>query len=115
MAEDRAQNVQAPPTDSPWLWLAVFTFGALVALLLMAQKFESRQAQLERQYEARQAAGQSVSREADRSLTRGGRLIISLKPLFSFFVCLLFVLTAAFWIGRLRRRRQGSSHNGAPL
>jgi len=112
-AEDRERKAQTPPTDSPWFWLAIFTFGALVALLLTAQKFEGRQTQLERQYEARQAAGQSISNDVDRSITRSGRLIITLKPLFSFFVCLLFALTAAFWINRLRRRRHDSSRSGA--
>ena len=114
-SDDRERKTQTPPTDSLWFWLAIFTCGALVALLLTAHKFESRQTQLEHQYEARQAAGQSISNDDNRSMTRSGRLIITLKPLFSFFVCLLFVLTAAYWIGRLRQRRQDSSHNGALL
>lgn len=111
MSANEKPGVQTP-TDSPWLWLAVFTFGAIIALVLMSPKFEGRQSQLERQYEARQAAGQSVSSDDDRSITHGGELIITLKPLFSFFVVLLFALTAAFWIGRYRQRRD-SSHNGA--
>ena len=101
------------PADSPWLWLAVFTFGAMIALVLASTKFQGRQTQLERQYEARQQAGQSVSSDADRSATQSGQLIITLQPLFTFFVCLLFALTSAFWIGRFRRRRQVSSQNGA--
>jgi hypothetical protein len=100
------------PADSPWLWLAVFTFGAIVALVLMVPKFEGRQAQLERQYEARQAAGQSIRNDNNRPAS-DGELIITLKPLFSFFVCLLFALTVLFWIGRFRRQRRDSSDDGA--
>ena len=111
------QNGSPNPADSPLLWLGLFTFAALIALVLMSNKFEGRQTQLERQYEARQQAGQSISSEADRSTTQSGRLIITLKPLFTFFVFLLFALTAAFWIGRFRRRHQDSqqvsSQNGA--
>ncbi len=101
------------PADSPWLWLGLFVFGALVALVLASGKYEARQSQLERQYEARQQAGQSIANPDDRAITRSGRLIVTLKPLFIFFVCLLLALTVLFWSVRFRRRHQASSQNGA--
>lgn len=40
-------------TDSPWLWLALFTAVGLAALLATGGKFGKRQSGIERRYQAR--------------------------------------------------------------
>jgi hypothetical protein len=44
-----------PITDSPWLWIALFTGFGLAALLATGGKFGRRQANIEHQYQARAA------------------------------------------------------------
>lgn len=107
----RAENRSA--TDSPWLWIGVFLFGALITLMLMAPKFQRRQLQLERQYEARQAAGQSVPDEDSREATRSGQLIITLTPLFYFLVVLVLLMTILFWCSRIRQRLRRGAMSGS--
>ena len=104
MTQDGSTPADDRPSvaDSPWLWIAIFVCGALTALTLMSSKFQRRQLQLERQYEARQAAGQSVRDKDAGQLTQSGQLIITLKPLFYFLVFVLLVLTIVFWSGRIR-------------
>lgn len=99
--------------DSPWLWIAIFICGALIALMLMTSKFQQRQLQLERQYEARQAAGQSVRHEEASQATHSGQLVITLKPLFYFLVLVLLVLTVVFWSGRIRRYVKDAASGGS--
>ena len=49
---------RVPLGESPWYWLALFCALGLAALWAASQKFGVRQAQLERQYQARVWAGQ---------------------------------------------------------
>ncbi len=107
-AEDRPSA-----TDSPWLWIAIFLSGALIALALMMPKFQRRQLQLERQYEARQAAGQSIRDEDASEATQSGQLIITLRPLFYLLALLVFTTTIVFWSGRIRRRFRRDSIGGS--
>lgn len=104
MTQDGSTSADDRPSvaDSPWLWIALFVCGALIALTLITSKFQQRQYQLERQYEARQAAGQSVRDEDASQATQSGQLVITLKPLFYFLVLVLLVLTIVFWSGRIR-------------
>jgi hypothetical protein len=47
---------QPPITDSPWLWVLVYSFVPLVLLALISivtQQYGKRQSRLERQYQAR--------------------------------------------------------------
>lgn len=112
----------APVTDSVWLWIAVFSFGALGALTLSIPKYRWRQAQLEHQYEARVASGQATDVFAKG--TEGGTegtlsdprsetdpdgtprpnqsQRISLRPLFLLLSLAIFLATGVFWYRRLR-------------
>ena len=95
-----------PVTDSPWFWLVVFLCGALVALVLAGPKFSWRQPQIERQYQARQNAGQTVSTaEADRPLSTPGNPMLTLRPLLVGLVVALVISTILFWIARFKRQR----------
>jgi ABC-type uncharacterized transport system permease subunit len=106
MSQDGNRPAESRPsaTDSPWLWIAIFLCGALIALALMMPKFQRRQLQLERQYEARQAAGQSIRDEDASETTQSGELIITLTPLVYLLALLVFVTTIVFWSSRIRRR-----------
>jgi hypothetical protein len=46
-------NSTLPITDSPWLWLALFSAVGLSALLATGGKFGKRQSGIERRYQAR--------------------------------------------------------------
>ncbi|HEY6565225.1 MAG TPA: hypothetical protein VIY86_12045, partial [Pirellulaceae bacterium] len=71
-----------PVTDSPWLWLGVFLMGAMLALVLSQPKFQWRQPQIERQFQARERSGQAVSQGGGpRELSQTGNPMISLRPL----------------------------------
>ena len=48
-----ARTGSPPITDSPWLWLALFTAVGLSALLATGGKFGYRQSGIERRYQAR--------------------------------------------------------------
>ncbi len=94
----------APVTDSPWLWLAIFLLGALVALLLTLPKYSWRQPQLERQYHARVTAGQAQevfrSRPAATSTDLAPKrpaLLISLRPLALVIVTGMVCASIGFW------------------
>jgi len=47
-----------PITDSPWLWFAIFPAVGLVAILATGGKFGDRQANIERQGQARTAVAE---------------------------------------------------------
>ena len=95
-----------PVTDSPWFWLVVFLCGSLVALILTGPKFSWRQPQLERQYRARQNAGQTVSTvDAERPLPAAGNPTLTLRPLVLGLVVALVISMILFWIPRFRRYR----------
>lgn len=89
-------------TDSPWLWLAIFVIGALAALYLTMPKYRWRQPQIERQFQARERSGHAVSADGGFSpLSSTNSTMLTLRPLFIFFVAALFLLTMVFWGRRL--------------
>ena len=55
-----------PITDSPWLWVLMFSVVGLGAIAAIHVKYGQRQANLERQYQARERVGESESAVADR-------------------------------------------------
>lgn len=94
-----------PVTDSPWFWLLLFLCGALIALMLTGPKFSWRQPQIERQYQAREIAGQTVAAaEKDRPLSTPGHPMLSLRPLTLALAAALVVSTILFWMTRFRRQ-----------
>jgi hypothetical protein len=58
---------QPPITDSPWLWFSLFTAVGLVSLLVTGGKFGSRQANIERQAQARTAVAEGLDIAEDVS------------------------------------------------
>lgn len=82
---------QAPITDSPWLWFALFSGVGFAALALTGGKFGDRQAQVERKGQAHEAVveGIDVKEEASGELvvenppdySRPGHIQIRLGPL----------------------------------
>jgi hypothetical protein len=88
-------------TDSPWFWAYLFTTAALIALALIGPKFAARQAQIEREFQGRQRAAQSVhGQEPSGELSTAERTLISLRPLFFG----LAAITTIAWIVFYRTR-----------
>ncbi len=95
------------PTDSPWLWLAIFLAGALVALVLTAPRFSWRQPQIERQFQARERSGHAVSANGGFSpLSTTNHPMLTLRPLLIFFTVALFATTFWFWWNRFAHLRR---------
>jgi hypothetical protein len=85
-----------PITDSPWYWLNLFATFGLVALILMDPKFSARQAQMERNYQARQRAMQSrIGQAPSTPLSTEENTTIRLWPL----IVVMTVLLLAGWAG----------------
>jgi hypothetical protein len=84
-----------PLTDSPWFWAYLFGTAALVALALAGPKFGPRQAQIEREYQGRSRAAQSLhGAQPSVEMSTAERTLVTLRPLF----LVLAVLTVAAWI-----------------
>lgn len=58
-------NNPPPITDSPWLWFSLFAAVGLVALLATGGKFGNRQAEIEREGQARTALAEGMQIEED--------------------------------------------------
>jgi hypothetical protein len=54
-----------PITDSPWLWFSLFLIVGLTALLMTGGKFGKRQANIERQGQARTALAEGMETTVD--------------------------------------------------
>lgn len=111
--EQRPKPASAPnvsPTDSPWLWLAIFLVGGIVALFLTAPKYSWRQPQIEREYQARERSGTTISaHDGPAPLSQTGNPMLTLRPLLNMLAIALVICTLAFWSYRLRivnRRRK---------
>ena len=61
---------QAPLTDSPWFWLLLFALVGIGALAAISGKYGRRQANIERQYQARERITQGDSTSGDTSATQ---------------------------------------------
>jgi hypothetical protein len=91
--------------DSPWFWASMFLTGALVAMTLAGPKFSWRQPQIERQFQARQRSGHSVSPSQGPSpYTQSVQPTITLFPLF-LVLGLLLTATWSVWIWQRFGRR----------
>ena len=79
-------------SESPWFWLCLFTTVGVVMLVSFSPKIGLRQAQLEREFAARQAAGQTVAPPADP-----GKLAIDLQPLLLLLAAIVVCSWVALW------------------
>ena len=94
------------PGDSPWFWASLFCAAALVALVLADSKFRDRQSQIERQFQARERSGRTVSAQGGPApLSTPGRSMITLRPLLLVLGVLLLV-TWSVWLWDRRRSIQ---------
>jgi len=107
-AEPIATDSQPRPamTDSPWFWAYLFGTAALIALFFAGGKFGTRQAQIEREYQARTRAAQQLNGQAPSvQLSTPERTLVTLQPLWY----LLAVVTVIGWICFWRSHRAATS------
>jgi hypothetical protein len=57
------RNPKQPLTDSPWFWVLAFALVGLLALAVMSPKYGRRQANIERQYQARERVAERITAE----------------------------------------------------
>ncbi|WP_254513611.1 hypothetical protein [Anatilimnocola floriformis] len=97
-------------TDSPWFWAYVFGAAALIALVVANSKFGTRQAQIEREFQARTRAAQRLNgQEPTVELSTPQNTLITLGPLW----IVLAVLTIGGWLLFWQSRR-GSANSSPP-
>lgn len=87
---------QEPITDSPWFWLYLFATVALILLIVFQGKLNIRQANIERQHQARQIANQpdEVASETPVVVSSPGNTLIG----WNYLVAVLGLLVAVGWI-----------------
>ena len=101
-ATDSSQR--SPVTDSPWFWFYLFCTAALVALVLMRSKYGTRQAEIERQFQGRQRAGQTASQPAPAAtFSNERRTMIQLDALFVAMAVGVAIGWCTFCWQRMRR------------
>ena len=102
--------------DSPWFWAYLFGTAALIALALIGPKYQSRQAQIERQYQGRQRAAEiEGGREPTVELSSDERTIISLGPLFLGLAAITSAAWFLVWRARTAAREQSTPGPGLRL
>jgi len=87
-----------PITDSPWFWAYLFATAALIALALMGPKYSARQAQIEREFQGRQRAAQTMQgQEPTGQLSTAEQTLITLRPLFIVSAAATVIVWIVFW------------------
>src|SRR5687768_16577071 len=87
-----------PITDSPWFWSYLFATAALIALALIGPKYSARQAQIEREFQGRQRAAQSLQgQEPTGQLSTAEQTLITLCPLFIGLAAATVIAWIVFW------------------
>ena len=106
-----AHSKPNPLTESIWFWIVCFSAAGLLALTAIGPKYAQRQAQIERQYQARGqvhrdvAEGRPLGEMADRDIMRystADDTLISLRPLQIALVVVILIAAAALIGQRLR-------------
>lgn len=112
-----------PITDSPWFWIYLFATTALVLLILFRGKMDIRQAEIERQHQARQIAAEnrvplqegSETEDADAlpvEVSSPGNTRISLNYIYAVLGLLIAVGWARLWYVRFRPMSPSSLDEG---
>ncbi|PQO48124.1 hypothetical protein [Blastopirellula marina] len=112
-----------PITDSPWFWIYLFATTALVLLILFRGKMDIRQAEIEREHQARQIAAENrvmtdeslPSEEVDAEglsfeVSSPGNTRISLNYIYAVLGLLIAVGWARLWYVRFRTVGLASSN-----
>lgn len=85
-------------TDSPWFWAYLFGTAALIGLALVGPKYGPRQAAIEREFQGRQRAAQSLNRQTPNvEMSSLERMMITLRPLFLALAGVTMVAWLIFW------------------
>ena len=111
-------------TDSPWFWVLIFSVMGLLALAVIGGKYGRRQANIERQYQARERVAEKLAAEnnpaaADRIENSDARRAYAtpgdqLVPIWPLAILLgLVVVVAAAMLYRGRRGRRGRGRPGS--
>ena len=110
-AVQNAEQKRSALADSPWFWAYVFLTSAIIALVLAAPKYYTRQTQLERRFLARQEGGQTIKGSDGQSIPPPTKdnLILRLGPLFVICGLLLMVAWSRFWWTRLAPKQENES------
>ncbi|MFN3153398.1 hypothetical protein [Bremerella sp.] len=95
---------QEPITDSPWFWLYLFATVALILLIVFQGKLDIRQANIERQHQARQLANPSneVTGQSPVTVSSPGNTLIGLNYLIAVLAVLVVVGWVRLWYVRFR-------------
>ena len=111
-AHNNPQFENPPPiAESIWFWIACFSAVGLLALVAIGPKYAQRQAQIERQYQARGqvhrdiAQGRPLGEMADRDIVRYSTdddTLINLRPLQIALGTVFLIATVALVRQRLR-------------
>ncbi|MBA2115103.1 hypothetical protein [Bremerella alba] len=93
---ERSTPQQEPISDSPWFWLYLFATVALILLISFQGKLDIRQANIERQHQARQLAhpADEITNQTPVAVSSPGDTLIG----WNYLVVVLGVLVAVGWI-----------------
>jgi hypothetical protein len=98
-------------SDSPWFWAYLFGSAALIALFVAGTKFGPRQAQIEREFQARTRATQALNgQDPSIKLSTPENTLITLQPLWIVVAVITIVGWLLFW-----RSRRASAATAPPL
>ena len=106
-----AHSKPNPLAESIWFWIVCFSVAGLLALSAIGPKYAQRQAQIERQYQARGqvhryvAEGRPLGEMADREIVRYSTdddTLILLRPLQIVLIVVILIAAVALVRQRLR-------------
>lgn len=97
-------------TDSPWFWIGLFVWAAILGLLAIGPKYAARQQGLERRQDGREtgwrnrvADGAASEASADEAAANESGPALARRMLLPLFGALSLVLIAATWAILIRR------------
>lgn len=100
-------------TDSPWFWAYLFGTAALIALFFAGNKFGPRQAQIEREFQARTRATQVLNgQEPTLKLSTPENTLVTLQPLW--FVIAVITIAGWFLFWRSHRKAAAAPPTSSP-
>lgn len=115
-------QTRPPVTDSPWFWVLAFSLMGIIALAALNGKYSRRQANIERQYQARERVAEKLGAEnnpdlgvriddseARRAYATPGNQLIPVWPLAA-LLSLISIVAAAM----LHRGHRGGGRPGSP-
>lgn len=101
---ERPIEPKEPITDSPWFWIYLFATAALILLVVFRPKLDIRQADIERQHQARELSWQTDADavEGEVVVSTPGNTLIGLNYLVAVLGILVAVGWARLWYVRFR-------------